>query len=477
MSGLQYDVAIIGGGVTGAAVARELSRYQLKICLAERTEDVCSGTSKANSAIVHAGYDAATGSIKAKMNVEGNRIMGQLSRDLDFSFRRNGSLVLCFSEDDRPALQALYERGVANGVPDLRIITGDEARAMEPNITDQVVAALYAPTGGIVCPFGLTIALAENACDNGVEFKFLTEVTDIKKIDGGYELAVKGKEAITTRFVVNAAGVYADVFHNMVCDDKIEIIPRKGDYCLLDQEAGKHVDKTIFQLPGKYGKGILVAPTIHGNLLIGPTATDIDDKEGTYTTAAELADAARKSAISVKNIPYRQVITSFSGLRAHETNDEFIIGESAEGFFDAAGIESPGLSSAPAIGIYLAEMIAKKAGAEKKADFIATRKGIPHVAAMSREERAAIIKERPDYGTIVCRCENVSEGEIVDSIRRTLGAKSLDGIKRRVRQGMGRCQAGFCTPRTMEILSRETGIPMEEICKNQPGSEMITGEA
>ena len=401
MSGLQYDVAIIGGGVTGAAVARELSRYQLKICLAERTEDVCSGTSKANSAIVHAGYDAATGSIKAKMNVEGNRIMGQLSRDLDFSFRRNGSLVLCFSEDDRPALQALYERGVANGVPDLRIITGDEARAMEPNITDQVVAALYAPTGGIVCPFGLTIALAENACDNGVEFKFLTEVTDIKKIDGGYELAVKGKEAITTRFVVNAAGVYADVFHNMVCDDKIEIIPRKGDYCLLDQEAGKHVDKTIFQLPGKYGKGILVAPTIHGNLLIGPTATDIDDKEGTYTTAAELADATRKSAISVKNIPYRQVITSFSGLRAHETNDEFIIGESAEGFFDAAGIESPGLSSAPAIGIYLAEMIAKKAGAEKKADFIATRKGIPHVAAMSREERAAIIKERPDYGTIV----------------------------------------------------------------------------
>ncbi len=477
MSGLQYDVTIIGGGVTGAAVARELSRYQLKTCLVERAEDVCSGTSKANSAIVHAGYDAATGSIKAKMNVEGNRMMGQLSEDLDFSFRRNGSLVLCFDEEDRPALQALYERGVANGVPDLKIITGDQARAMEPNVTDQVVAALYAPTGGIVCPFGLTIALAENACDNGVEFKFLTEVTDIKKLEGGYELAVKGQDPITTRFVVNAAGVYGDAFHNMVCEDKIRIVPRKGDYCLLDREAGKHVDKTIFQLPGKYGKGILVAPTIHGNLLIGPTATDIDDKEGTYTTAAELAEAAKKSAISVKNIPYRQVITSFSGLRAHETNDEFIIGESAEGFFDAAGIESPGLSSAPAIGVYLAEMIARKAGARKKADFIATRKGIPHVAAMSREERAAIIKERPDYGTIVCRCENVSEGEIVDSIRRTLGARSLDGIKRRVRQGMGRCQAGFCTPRTMEILSREAGIPMEEICKNQPGSEMITGEA
>ena len=477
MSGLQYDVTIIGGGVTGAAVARELSRYQLKTCLVERAEDVCSGTSKANSAIVHAGYDAATGSLKAKMNVEGNRMMGELSKDLDFAFRRNGSLVLCFSEEDRPALQALYERGVANGVPELKIISGDEVRAMEPNVTDEVVAALYAPTGGIVCPFGLTIALAENACDNGVEFKFLTEVTDITKIEGGYELAVKGKDPITTRFVVNAAGVYADVFHNMVSDDKIEIVPRKGDYCLLDQEAGKHVDKTIFQLPGKYGKGVLVAPTIHGNLLIGPTATDIEDKEGTYTTAKELAEVTTKSAVSVKSIPYRQVITSFSGLRAHEKSDEFIIGEAAEGFYDAAGIESPGLSSAPAIGVYLAEMIAQKAEARKKDNFIATRKGIPHVAAMSREDRAALIKERPDYGTIVCRCENVSEGEIVDSIRRTLGARSLDGIKRRVRQGMGRCQAGFCTPRTMEILSRETGIPMEEICKNQPGSEMITKEA
>jgi len=476
MSGLQYDVTIIGGGVTGSAIARELSRYQLKTCLVEKAEDVCSGTSKANSAIVHAGYDAANGSMMAKMNVEGNFLMEQLSKDLDFSFRRNGSLVLCFAEEDMPGLQALYERGVANGVPNLSIISGDEVRAMEPNITDEVVAALYAPTGGIVCPFGLTIALAENACDNGVEFRFMTEITDIKKIEGGYELAVKDGEAITTKYVVNAAGVYADVFHNMVCEDKITIIPRKGDYCLLDQEAGHHVDKTIFQLPGKYGKGILVTPTVHGNLLLGPTATDIEDKEGTYTTAEELAEVNTKSARGVKNIPYRQVITSFCGLRAHEVNHEFVLGENAEGFFDAAGIESPGLSSAPAIGIYIAEMVAAKAGAEKKADFIATRKGIPHVAAMDKEARAALIKERPDYGTIVCRCENVSEGEIVDSIRRTLGARSLDGIKRRVRQGMGRCQAGFCTPRTMEILSRETGIPMEQICKNQPGSEMITGE-
>ncbi len=477
MKELQYDVAIIGGGVTGAAIARELSRYKLKICLLERTEDVCSGTSKANSAIVHAGFDAAAGSMMAKMNVEGNRLMEQLSKDLDFPFRRNGSLVLCFAEEDMPGLHELYVRGVTNGVPDLRIITGDEARAMEPNLTDEVAAALYAPTGGIVCPFNMTIALAENAADNGVEFWFLSEVEEVKPAGDGYELTVKGKETVTAKYVVNAAGVYADKFHNMVSREKITITPRKGDYCLLDQEAGHHVDKTIFQQPGKYGKGVLVTPTVHGNLLIGPTARDIEDKEGTYTTAEELAEVTAKSARGVKNIPYRQVITSFSGLRAHEAGHEFILGEvkDAEGFFDAAGIESPGLSSAPAIGVYMAEMIAARAKAEKKEDFIATRKGIPHVAAMDREERAALLKERPDYGTIVCRCENVSEGEIVDSIRRTLGARSLDGIKRRVRQGMGRCQAGFCTPRTMEILSRETGIPMEEICKNQPGSEMITG--
>ena len=386
-------------------------------------------------------------------------------------------MVLCFAEEDRPGLDALYDKGVANGVPDLQIISGEEARAMEPNLSDQVVAALYAPTGGIVCPFGLTIALAENACDNGVEFKLNTEVLDISAVEGGYMLKTNQGE-FTARFVVNAAGVYADVFHNMVSGRKLQLIPRKGDYCLLDHEAGDHVSHTIFQLPGKYGKGVLVAPTVHGNLLLGPTAVDVEDKENTATTAQELADVIQKTAISVKNIPYNKVITSFSGLRAHETGDDFVIGEAedAEGFFDAAGIESPGLSSAPAIGVYLAELIAKKAGAGKKDGFKSERKGIPQVSKLSFEERAALIKERPDYGTIVCRCENVSEGEIVDAIRRTLGATSLDGVKRRVRQGMGRCQAGFCTPRTMEILARELGRPMESICKNGPGSEILIGE-
>lgn len=475
-SNQEYDVTIIGGGVTGSAVARELSRYDLKTCLLEKEEDVCSGTSKANSAIVHAGHDAVPGTWKARFNVEGNRMMDQLSRDLDFDFDRNGSLILCFDKEELPALQALYEKGVENGVPELRIITGDEARAMEPNLSDEVVAALYAPTGGIVCPFGLTIALAENACDNGVEFWLRTEVNKIERTDDGYLLDTSAGP-IRTRYVVNAAGVYADVFHNMVSENKIHITARKGEYLLLDKEAGHHVSRTIFQLPGKYGKGILVTPTIHGNLLTGPTAADIDDKECTATTAEGLADVVEKAAVSVKNVPFRQVITSFSGLRAHEDNDDFVIGEpeDAPGFFDAAGIESPGLTSAPAIGLYIAELIAGKAGAAKKADFTETRKGFVHANKLSLEERAALIRENPAYGTIICRCEEISEGEILDAIHRTLGAVSLDGIKRRVRAGMGRCQAGFCTPKTMEILARETGKTMEEICKNAPDSRMLTG--
>ena len=472
-----FDAVIIGGGVTGCAVARELSRYELRTALVEREEDVCAGTSKANSAIVHAGHDAVPGSVKARFNVEGNQMMGELAKDLDFEFERNGSLILCFAEEDRPALQELYDKGIKNGVPDLKIITGDEARTMEPNVSDAVVAALYAPTGGIVCPFGLTIALAENACDNGVEFLFNTKVDNVVKTETGYDLQT-GDGVIHTTYVINAAGVYADEIHNMVSGRKLHITPRKGDYCLLDKEAGNHVHHTIFQLPGKLGKGILVTPTIHGNLLTGPTAKNIEDKESTATTALELAEIMEKGSVSVKNVPFRQVITSFSGLRAHEDGDDFIVGEAedAPGFFDAAGIESPGLTSAPAIGVYLAEEVAKKAGAAKKADWNKTRKGFVRPEKMTMEERAALIKEHPEYGTIICRCEGVSEGEIIDAINRTLGAVSLDGIKRRVRQGMGRCQAGFCTPRTMEILARERGIEMEQICKNAPGSNMLTGQ-
>lgn len=471
-----WDVAVIGGGVTGCAIARELSRYELSVCLLEKGEDVCSGTSKANSAIVHAGFDAKTGTLKAEMNVQGSRMMPALSEELDFRFRRNGALVLCFSEEDMPNLEALYRRGIENGVEGLRLLTGDEARKMEPNLADTVVGALHAVTSGIVCPFELTIALAENACENGVEFKMNREVKAIRKIDGLYEIETSN-ETYKAHCVVNAAGVYADRINNMVSEHKLSIIPRKGDYYLLDREVGGYVDATIFQLPGKYGKGVLVTPTVHGNLLIGPSATDVEDKDETDTTSSDLVSVMQKSQLSVKNIPFNKVITSFSGLRAHEKGGDFILGEAqdAPGFFNAAGIESPGLTSAPAIGVRIATLVAEKLDAAKKADFNPKRKGIVHPAELDFEKRAELIRKNPLYGRIVCRCEQISEGEIVDAIHRPVGAVSLDGVKRRVRAGMGRCQAGFCTPRTMEILARELNRPMETICKNAPGSELLIG--
>ena len=471
-----YDVVIIGAGVTGCAVARELSRYQVNACVIEKCEDVCCGTSKANSAIVHAGFDAAEGSLMAKMNVEGNELMEQLSKDLDFPFERNGSLVVCMNKEDLPGLQTLYDRGVKNGVRGLRILTKEEVLEMEPNLSDHVEGALYAPTGGIVCPFGLTIALAENANVNGVEFKFDTEVKDIKKADGYYEIET-GNGTIESRYVVNAAGVYADVIHNMVSEKKIKIVARRGDYCLLDRSVGNYVSKTIFPLPTKLGKGVLVSPTVHGNLIVGPTAIDIEDKEGTNTTKEGLDDLIAKAGGTVKDLPIRQVITSFAGLRAHEEGHEFIIGEAedAKQFIDVAGIESPGLSSAPAIGVMVADMLRDKMGLEEKTDFVATRKGLLNPASLSMEERNQLIKENPAYGTIICRCESVTEGEIIDAIHRPVGARSLDGVKRRTRAGMGRCQAGFCSPRTMEILERELNMSMEEITKSGGNSRIVIG--
>lgn len=486
-----YDVAIIGAGVIGSAIARELSRYQIHACVIEREEDVCCGTSKANSAIIHAGFDANPGTLKARLNVRGNEMMDTIAKELDVPFTRNGSLVVCTKDQDRSGLDKLMEKGSANHVPGLRILERDELIKMEPNLSDDVTCALYAPTGGIVCPFHLTMAFAENAYDNGVSFYLNTEVTGITRSENGYCIKVNRKEGvcsgtpldpgthtIETKAVVNAAGVYSDVMNNMVSGQKLSITARKGEYMLLDKSAGAHVSHTIFQLPGKMGKGVLVTPTVHGNLLVGPTATDIDNKEGVNTTADGLDYLGKTAALSVKNIPLRQVITSFAGLRAHETQNDFIIGELADapGFFNAAGIESPGLSSAPAIGEMVAGMIAEKYALEKNPDFCATRKGILQPETLSLEERNALIRKQPAYGNIICRCEMITEGEIIDAIHRSLGARSLDAVKRRTRAGMGRCQAGFCSPRTMEILEREVPMSMFEITKNGGKSKFVVGQ-
>ena len=461
-----YDVIIIGAGVSGCAAARELSRYKVRVCVLEKAEDVCCGTSKANSAIAHAGYDAPTGSLMAKLNVQGNQMMEQLSKELDFEFQRIGSLVICRDAEDLPNLQALYDRGAANGVTGLRIVEKEELRQMEPNISDDAVAALYAPTAGIVCPFGMNIAFAENAAVNGVEFRFDTEVQGIRKTESGWLLETNQGQ-FEAKCVVNAAGVYADVIHNMVSEQKIRITPRRGDYCLLDKSAGGHVARVIFALPGKYGKGILVTPTVHGNLLVGPTAVDTENKEGSNTTREGLDQVIEKAGENVKNLPMRSVITSFAGLRAHEENHEFIIGEveGAAGFVDCAGIESPGLTASPAIGVMVAGIVREILQLEENPSFDGTRKGILKPQELPVEERRQLIRDNPAYGNIICRCEMVTEGEIIDAITRPLGAKSLDGVKRRTRAGMGRCQAGFCSPRVMEILARECGKDISDITK------------
>ena len=466
------DVAVIGGGVTGCAVARMLTRYKLSVAVFEREEDVGAGTSKANSAIVHAGYDAVPGSLKARFNVQGNAMMDQLCRDLDIPFKRNGSLVLAFDEADKTTLNTLLRRGIDNGVPDLKIISGDAARAMEPALSGEVIAALYAPTGGIICPFELCEALAENARDNGAIFYLNTAIERIERVGDIWRLHT-ARGAYTARVIVCCAGVHAAFFHNAVCDAPITVGPRRGQYQLLDKKVCALVSHTIFQAPGPLGKGILVTPTVHGNLLLGPTAEDIEDCEDTATTAAGLRQVADIARRSVPDLPLGQVITSFAGLRAHLTQggNDFIVGESAPDFFEAAGIESPGLSAAPAIGAYLADMIAKKLFAAPNADFKPTRQVI-RPREMDFESRQKLIAQSPAYGNIICRCEQVSEGEIVDAIRR--GARSMDGVKRRTRAGMGRCQGGFCGVRVMELLRRELGEDFE-VTKCGEGSSMAEG--
>lgn len=471
-----YDVIIIGAGVSGCAIARELSRYKLKTMVLEKALDVCEGTSKANSGIAHAGYDAKPGTLKAKLNVEGSRRMKALSEELDFPYKQNGSLVLCFDEKDRSKLEELKKRGECNGVPDIRILNREEVLSLEPGAGEQVVSALYAPTGAIVCPFGLTIALAENAAVNGVEFQFGTKVKVIRKAAEGY-LIETNKGSFETKLVINAAGVYADELHNMVSEEKMKLTPRRGEYLLCDKLSKGIPSHTLFQLPTALGKGVLVTPTVHGNLLIGPTAEDIEDKEGIETTAEGMELIREKAALSVKELPLRQVITSFAGLRAHGGED-FIIKEvpDAPGFIDVAGIESPGLTCAPAIGAYVADIVKKLLSPAEKENFIAERRGIPSMALASGQERQRLILENPAYANVICRCEMVTEGEIIDAIRRPVGARTTDGIKRRTRAGMGRCQSGFCNPKVVEILARELGVDESEVLKSGEDSWYLLRE-
>lgn len=471
---MDYDAVVIGGGVIGSATIRYLSLYNMKTLLVEKEEDISSGTTKANSGIVHAGYDPEPGTLKAKLNVKGAKMIKEESGKLHFDYKVNGAMVVSFSPNDDYKIDELFERGIKNGVEDMEIISGDEARRLEPNLSENITKCLYLKSSAIVCPFSLTQALSENAYENGAEFKFNTKVETIERIEDGYRIKTDNGLIITSNAVINAAGVYGDTINNMVSEKKLHITPRRGSYMLFDNETQGMFNSTIFQLPSSKGKGVLVTPTVHGNLMIGPNSVDIPDKDDTSTTAFDLDYISKEALRTSPSIPFRKVITSFSGLRAHEDSGDFIVGEveDAPGFFNATGIESPGLSSSLSIGEMVARMVADRLGIEKKGNPVLERKAAPRPKEMSIDERNELIKSNPSYGRIVCRCEEISEGEIIDAITRPLGARSLDGVKRRVRAGMGRCQGGFCSPKVMELIEKYASIPFDEITKNSKGSNI-----
>ena len=521
-----YDVVIIGAGIVGALTARELSRYELKICLLEKEADAGTVTSSANSGIIHAGYDAEPGSLKARFNLRGNEMMGRTAKELGVPFKRTGSLVLAFHEADMRIIRELYFRGMMNGVPGLEILTKEQVGMMEPNVSRSITGALYAPSAGVICPYELTAGAVENAVSNGVELKLECEVlgieqagrhladvepdskaasisanstgmagragrkartdnTDVEGNAGGIDgiggtgfILKTGRGDIRARYVVNVAGLYADKVSIMAGAESFAIRPRKGEYLLLDRNIAGIVKRVIFQPPTSKGKGILVIPTVEGNILIGPNASDVEDKDDFATSAGGLDEVIRGALKSVPGMCVRDIITSFAGLRATPSTGDFIIEESGKvkGFVNVAGIESPGLTASPAIAEHVVEIL-RKAGLRLavKDGFNPVRPAVYRFREMDDVARNHIISMNPMYGRVVCRCESVTEGEVVDCFRRSAGARDLDGVKRRTRAGMGRCQGGFCTPRVMEILSRELGIPMEEVTKSGGRSRLLAG--
>lgn len=472
-----YDIAIIGGGVVGGMIMRELSAYNLNICMLEKENDVAVGASRANSAIVHAGFDAKEGSLKAKLNVEGSEMMKHITDELGVKYKKNGSLVVGFNAEDREMLEELLERGNKNGVKGLEIVEADRLKELEPNISDSAICALHAPTGAIVCPYELTIAAIGNAMDNGAELYLGFAVASIKNNNSLYEITSADGKKIEAHCVINCAGINSDSIAEMIGDTSFSVHPRRGEYILLDKEAGGTVSHTIFKTPSKMGKGILVTPTVDGNLLLGPTSEDIIDKSDKSTTADGLNLVKKQAGESVKNIPFNRTITSFCGLRAVGNTGDFIINSPRLGFINVAGIESPGLSASPAIAKYVAELLTESGmKLTKKDDFNPIRKPAHWFREASAEEKNKVIAADSTYGRIICRCEGVSEGEIREAIRTNPPAKDLDGIKRRTRAQMGRCQGGFCVPYVTEILAEELGIAYDEVTKSGVGSEINIGK-
>ncbi len=469
-----YDVVIIGAGVIGTSIFRELTKYNVKVAIVEKENDVSMGTSKANSAIIHAGYDPKAGTLMAKLNVKGNEMFGDICDELDVPFKRNGSLVLAFDDEELESVKKLYENGNKIGVKGLRILNKEEVKELEENVSDNVLGALYAPTGGIVGVMEYTIALAENGVLNGGKIFLNSEVVKIEK-DDTFKITTSKNEVIEGKYIVNAAGVYADAIHNLICKESFKIIPRRGEYFVMDKSQGKLFTNTVFQCPTTLGKGILVTPTVHGNLIVGPNAEDIYDKDAVNTTSEGLDYVIETTKKTTENINFRESIRNFAGLRAIPDTEDFIIGEDKDvkGFVDVAGMKSPGLSAAPAIAIEVVKILQNIGlSNEENKNFNGNRKRIIF-NELSRKEKEELIKKNPSYGKIVCRCENITEGEIVDAIKNSFGSITVDGVKRRCRPGMGRCQGGFCGPRVVEIIARELNKDYTEVYQEKEGSYIL----
>ena len=470
-----FDVAIVGAGVIGSMLARELTRYKLTICMLEQEHDVACGASRANSGIVHGGYDPEPGTLKAKLNTEGVELLFETAKELNVTCIRNGSLVCAFSAEEDETVKELYQRGQENQIPYLKVLTGDEARALEPKLSTEVTSALHVPNAGIVCPYGLTIAAAGNAMDNGATLKTDFSVAAISKNEGIFTITAESGESVQAKTLINCAGCGAGQVAALAGDNSITIIPRAGEYMLLDNTAGSTVKHTIFQVPTAAGKGILVSPTVHGNLLTGPTAKEVSDGNSTETTVQGLEEVRTLSLKSVPSIDFRSVITSFTGVRSSEKSGDFIIGwsEQVEGLLNVAAIDSPGLTCCVSIAKYVVSMMGQL---EENPAFNGHRADTQAFRKMSLEEQNEFIQQNPAYGKIVCRCETISEGEILDAIRTNPPARDIDGIKRRTRSGMGRCQGGFCGPYIMELLAKEQNISMEQVTKSGGNSYMVIGK-
>ena len=466
------DIIVIGAGVVGCSIARELSKYNLDVLVVEKNSDVSEGISKGNSGIVHAGYNEKIGTLKAKLNIEGNKIFDDLSRDLQFPFKRNGAFILAFSDEEMKTLESLKENGEKLGVEGLEILTREEALNIEPNLNKEIVGVLNVKTSGIVSPYEMTIALAENAAENGVEFKLNSKVTNIEKISEGYKVTLNNKEVVSGKIIINASGLEGAFLNNLISMTKREINPVKGEYCLFDKVAGAMINKTLFQVPNKLSKGVLVTPTAEGNLLVGPNAVEGKNLETSREGIDEILDKSKKS---LEELPVARILNTFSGIRPKTKGGDFIIEEveDAKNFINVIGIDSPGLTAAPAIGVYVVNMIKERLDLVEKKNFKKTREKIVRFAELSLEEKNRLIKEKPAYGHMVCKCEFVTEGEIVEAIHRPIKALTVDAIKRRTRASMGGCQGIGCTLPISKILSRELGIDISDINKNSEGSPVI----